>query len=127
MKTDLNLQDLRVDYGRDPLREDAINPNPLEQFRQWFQEASEAGIAEPNAMSLATSDSFGRIACRTVLLKGFDDRGFVFLQTTGVAKPLTLPRIPVPHSFFLGSPSSAKSRSPDLSKKSPKKNRSPIS
>lgn len=127
MKTDLNLQDLRVDYGRDPLREEAINPNPLDQFRLWFQDASDAGIAEPNAMSLATSDSSGHIACRTVLLKGFDERGFVFLQTTGVAKPLTLPRIPVPHSFFRGSPSSAKSRSPGRSKKSPKKNHLPIS
>ena len=78
MKTDLNLQDLRVDYGRDPLREESINPNPLKQFHQWFQEASDAGIAEPNAMSLATSDSSGHIACRTVLLKGFDEHGFVF-------------------------------------------------
>ena len=94
MKTDLNLQDLRVDYGRDPRREEAINPNPLKQFHQWFQEASDAGIAEPNAMSLATSDSSGHIACRTVLLKGFDDRGFVFFTNYGSRKAAHLAQNP---------------------------------
>ncbi len=86
MSRDLNLQDLRVDYGRDPLSETTMNADPLEQFRIWFQEASAAGIAEPNAMTLATANSKGHISCRTVLLKGFDERGFVFFTNYGSRK-----------------------------------------
>ena len=78
MNSDLNLQDLRVDYGREPLHEDNLNANPFEQFRLWFQEVAAANIAEPNAMTLGTSDPSGRVSCRTVLLKEFDERGFVF-------------------------------------------------
>jgi pyridoxamine 5'-phosphate oxidase len=78
MKPNLNLQDLRVDYGREPLKESDLHSDPLEQFRVWFDEAAASGIPEPNAMSLATADADGRPACRTVLLKGFDERGFIF-------------------------------------------------
>jgi pyridoxamine 5'-phosphate oxidase len=47
-------------------------------FKKWFGAAAEAGIAEPNAMSLATATRSGKPSARVVLLKGFDDRGFVF-------------------------------------------------
>ena len=73
-----NLQDLRVDYGREPLIEANLLPDPIAQFQLWFDEASKSGIPEPNAMSLATVDADGQPACRTVLLKDLDDRGFVF-------------------------------------------------
>ncbi len=78
MTSDISLQDLRVDYGRDPLDESHLLPDPIAQFRLWFDEAAASGIPEPNAMSLATADSLGHPACRTVLLKDLDDRGFVF-------------------------------------------------
>jgi len=73
-----NLQDLRVDYGSEPLIESTLLPDPIAQFQLWFDEASRSGIPEPNAMSLATVDAAGQPACRTVLLKDLDERGFVF-------------------------------------------------
>lgn len=69
---------LRREYTRDGLSEAAANPDPVEQFRLWFDEALEAGLHEPNAMTLATATPDGRPSARIVLLKGFDDRGFVF-------------------------------------------------
>ena len=51
---------------------------PLRTFARFLAEAAASGIAEPNAMVLATSDADGRVSARVVLLKGFDERGFVF-------------------------------------------------
>lgn len=78
MPHDAPVHSLRRDYDRDPLRQDELNSEPVAQFRVWFDEARDAGLLEPNAMSLATSDASGRVSCRTVLLKAFDERGFVF-------------------------------------------------
>ena len=55
-----------------------VNRDPLEQFRKWFGEAQNAGLREPNAMTLATSTPDGRPSARVVLLKSFDQRGFGF-------------------------------------------------
>lgn len=52
--------------------------DPIERFREIFERALATGIPEPTAMTLATADSTGRVAARMVLLKGFDERGFVF-------------------------------------------------
>jgi pyridoxamine 5'-phosphate oxidase len=60
------------------VRRDELNPDPMVQFGQWFEEAKRAGIEEPHAMTLATSDDAGRPSARVVLLKGFDEAGFVF-------------------------------------------------
>lgn len=57
-------------------REDLAG-DPFEQFRRWFREAADAGIAQPEAVVLATADGHGRPSARHVLLKGVDD-GFVF-------------------------------------------------
>ena len=73
-----NVADLRKDYLRDQLRREELAADPLEQFRQWFETARAAGVVEPTAMSLATAGSDGQPRVRTVLLKGFDARGFVF-------------------------------------------------
>ena len=54
------------------------DPNPIQQFRLWFDEAIEAGIPETDAMTLATATSGGNPSARIVLLKSFDERGFVF-------------------------------------------------
>ena len=53
-------------------------PDPIEQFRRWFRAIKRAGLPEPNAMTLATTASGGRLSARMVLLKGVDQRGFVF-------------------------------------------------
>lgn len=55
-----------------------VPPDPLEQFRRWFEEAQKAQVREPNAMTLATSTPDGRPSARVVLLKSMDQRGFGF-------------------------------------------------
>jgi pyridoxamine 5'-phosphate oxidase len=53
-------------------------PDPIEQFREWFDSAVAAGLKEPTAMTLATATSDGLPSARMVLLKGVDQRGFIF-------------------------------------------------
>jgi pyridoxamine 5'-phosphate oxidase len=60
------------------LLEQEVNPNPVLQFQAWLQDAAAAQILEPNAMTLATVTAEGKPSARIVLLKDFDDRGFVF-------------------------------------------------
>lgn len=69
---------LRDVLGRKPLDGTKMDPNPLVVFEEWFREAREAEVVEANAMSLATAGADGRVTCRTVLLKAWDDRGFIF-------------------------------------------------
>ncbi len=69
---------LRKEYTRAGLRESEIHRDPIEQFRRWFEEVQAANLHEPNAMIVATATAGGKPSARTVLLKGFDDRGFVF-------------------------------------------------
>src|SRR5678815_1563773 len=73
----MKLDDMRVHYDRDELRREDLRADPIEQFALWMKDACEAGLVEPNAMSLATADSDGP-TLRTVLLKSFDERGFGF-------------------------------------------------
>jgi pyridoxamine 5'-phosphate oxidase len=60
------------------LLESQAEPDPLEQFRRWYAEAEEAGVRAPHAMALATATPEGAPSLRMVLLKGVDERGFVF-------------------------------------------------
>jgi pyridoxamine 5'-phosphate oxidase len=69
---------LRREYARAGLNETDASPEPIAQFRRWFDEALAADLHEPNAMTLATATPDGRPSARVVLLKGFDERGFVF-------------------------------------------------
>jgi pyridoxamine 5'-phosphate oxidase len=69
---------LRKEYTRAGLRESDADPDPIEQFRRWFDETLAADLHEPNAMTLAAAAPDGRPSARIVLLKGFDERGFVF-------------------------------------------------
>ena len=69
---------MRVHYDRDELRREGLCADPFEQFARWINEACESSLVEPNAMSLATVGADGRPTQRTVLLKSFDERGFVF-------------------------------------------------
>jgi pyridoxamine 5'-phosphate oxidase len=69
---------MRRVYGLGELLESQVDQDPIVQFGTWLQQATEAGLPEPNAMVLATADSDGRPSARTVLLKGLDARGFVF-------------------------------------------------
>lgn len=69
---------MRLEYAEQPLRETDLTPDWTAQFARWFAESVEAGVPEPNAMILATAAADGRPSARTVLLKGYDERGFVF-------------------------------------------------
>lgn len=76
-----SLADLRMDYRRHSLRRDQVAADPFAQFRAWFAEAQQAGIVEPNAMTLSTvAPATGQPSSRIVLLKGLDDRGFTFFS-----------------------------------------------
>ena len=72
------MKDLRNEYALAALDESQIDRDPLKQFEAWMQEAIRAQVPEPTAMTLSTVDVRGRPAGRIVLLKGLDERGFVF-------------------------------------------------
>lgn len=74
----IDIAALRQSYVSQPLTEDQVSRDPVEQFRQWFAQALEVGITEPNAMTLATVTAGGTPAARIVLLKGVEAGGFVF-------------------------------------------------
>ncbi len=73
-----SVADLRREYTRAGLHESDAHPDPIGLFRRWFGDALSANLHEPNAMILATATRAGRPSARVVLLKGFDERGFVF-------------------------------------------------
>ena len=75
---DRNVADLRQNYTYGGLLEEDIKADPIHQFSIWFQDATEADLLEPNAMTLATADADGKPSARIVLLKDYSDRGFVF-------------------------------------------------
>jgi pyridoxamine 5'-phosphate oxidase len=77
---------MRRDYARAGLAEADLDVNPIHQFGRWFAEAQEAQVPEANAMTLATASADGTPAARVVLLKGFDERGFVFYSNYDSAK-----------------------------------------
>ena len=72
------IQNLRVEYSGKKIHLDTIKNNPLEEFKKWFDNAQENNILEPNAMTLSTISKHGDINSRTVLLKGINEKGFVF-------------------------------------------------
>jgi pyridoxamine 5'-phosphate oxidase len=74
----VDVSALRKQYTRAGLREADMDPDPIAQFHNWFENAIDADLHEPNAMILATATPEGRPSARTVLLKGYDERGFVF-------------------------------------------------
>jgi pyridoxamine 5'-phosphate oxidase len=74
----MSIADLRKDYTLAGLRRIDLDADPVQQFQKWFQQALDAQLLEPTAVTLATADSTGRPSARIVLLKGLDARGFVF-------------------------------------------------
>jgi pyridoxamine 5'-phosphate oxidase len=69
---------LRKDYGQASLSEEDVAEDPIAQFGKWFEEALKAEVNEPNAMTVATVGADGRPSSRIVLVKHFDERGFVW-------------------------------------------------
>ncbi|MFF0586141.1 pyridoxamine 5'-phosphate oxidase [Streptomyces sp. NPDC003781] len=74
-----DLASMRKQYRAEGLSETGLAATPVEQFARWFkQAATDGGLFEPNAMVVSTADAGGRPSSRTVLLKHFDEQGFVF-------------------------------------------------
>ena len=73
-----SVADMRITYDRGDLLEGACPADPLALFAEWLQAAVESGVVEANAMTVASVSPDGRPSSRVVLLKGFDQRGFVF-------------------------------------------------
>ena len=74
----MSIADIRREYAHARLDESNVNADPVAEFDLWFSQALEAKVLEPNAMALATSTPEGSPSVRIVLLKGYDQRGFVF-------------------------------------------------
>lgn len=74
----MEIDQWRREYLQGGLQRSELADNPMSQFRGWLDEAVKADITDPSAMSLSTVDACGQPSQRIVLLKGFDERGFVF-------------------------------------------------
>lgn len=74
----MNIQDIRTDYKLASLEIENVQPNPIEQFKIWFEEAIKAQVLEPNAMVLSTVDAHHKPHARVVLVKDISDAGFTF-------------------------------------------------
>ena len=79
----MDIKGLRKEYANPVLTREMLDPDPYGQFERWFQETCNAGLSEPNAMTLATVGADGQPTLRTVLLKLFDRDGFVFYTNYG--------------------------------------------
>lgn len=77
----MHLASVRKEYTQQGLREADLDPDPVRQFAVWYDQASQAGLYEPNAMTLATCTPEGFPSARIVLLKIFDARGFTFFTS----------------------------------------------
>lgn len=82
----MDLADFRKEYSDRGLKREEMHADPVAQFAAWFAQATELGLHEPNAMTLATVDATGMPYQRTVLLKYYDPQGFVFFSNYGSRK-----------------------------------------
>jgi pyridoxamine 5'-phosphate oxidase len=89
-----SIADLRKEYSSQNLLETDIDANPISQFEKWWIQAVNSQIVEPNAMTLATASSDGMPAARIMLLKGFDQKGFVFFTNYKSYKAMHLEENP---------------------------------
>jgi pyridoxamine 5'-phosphate oxidase len=86
----MDLSFYREEYSRKKLDIENVTHSPIDQFREWFLEAEKAQISEPNTMVLSTADASGIPSARILLLKAFDDRGFVFFTNYDSRKGIEL-------------------------------------
>ena len=87
----MNLAEFRKEYSSRGLRREELAPDPVTQFSEWFNQATELEVHEPNALTLATVDEEGMPHQRTVLLKYYDPQGFVFFTNYSSKKAKTGP------------------------------------
>ncbi|MBT4832093.1 MAG: pyridoxamine 5'-phosphate oxidase [Porticoccaceae bacterium] len=82
----MSLEDNRREYNYGRLSRESLRDDPFDQFTLWMNQAIEAGVQDPTAMSVATVSAEGKPWQRMVLLKGFDAQGFVFYTNLGSRK-----------------------------------------
>ena len=90
----MSIDEIRERFSRTGLSKAALNPDPILQFEQWFQDATDAGVFEPGAACLATASRAADPSARMVLLKGVDERGFIFFTNYGSPKARDLTENP---------------------------------
>ena len=90
----LNIADIRQDYKRSVLDDDAVGHDPISFFQKWFGEAELSQVTEINAMTLATADGNGVPHARIVLLKGLDKGDFIFFTNYDSAKGVQISQKP---------------------------------
>ena len=90
-----DLSNLRKEYLKSGIDKDELDIDPIKQFSIWFDQAMQAGLIEPSAMSLATADN--EIGIRTVLLKFFDEKGFVFFTNYDSKKSQQIEKLSLIH------------------------------
>ncbi|MER7733444.1 pyridoxamine 5'-phosphate oxidase [Streptomyces erythrochromogenes] len=91
---DIDPAMMRKQYRSEIVHEESLAEDPMEQFARWFQQAADSHLFEPNAMVVSTATPDGRPSSRTVLLKQFDSRGFVFFTNYGSRKGRELAQNP---------------------------------
>ncbi len=96
----MNIAELRREYQRASLAESDVDPDPLRQFQSWLNEAVQAELPEPTAMTLATVAPDGAPAARIVLLKGVDRGGFTFFTNYESRKGVELAARPAAALLF---------------------------
>lgn len=89
-----DLSALRREYMHGGLQREDLNDDPMQQFASWFSEAQGAGIGDPSGMACATAGDDGSVSARTVLLKLFDEEGFVFYTNYNSHKGLQIAENP---------------------------------
>lgn len=97
-----NIADIRKDYRKKSLLETDVNANPFIQFSEWWKEAENSELDEVNAMTLATAAADGMPSARIVLLKGFNEDGFVFFTNYNSSKGAELAANPRASLVFSG-------------------------
>jgi pyridoxamine 5'-phosphate oxidase len=96
----MNIRDKRIQYETAGLDRDDLSDDPFEQFALWYQQADEAGIAEPHAMVVSTVDPEGMPDSRAVLARSMDSTGFTFFTNYESAKSAHLHSHPVAAALF---------------------------
>ncbi len=99
-----SIAHIRTDYKKGILDEKEVDKNPFVQFEKWFKQAVSSEIPEINAMTIATANKQGRPSARMVLLKQFDEKGFVFFTNYGSKKAKDLSENPQAALLFFWEP-----------------------
>ena len=94
-------KELQKSYSFEPLTEESVSKDPFTQFIKWYDEALNCGLPDVNAMTLATASKTGLPSARTVLLKGYDEKGFVFYTNYESSKSKDLNENPNASLLFL--------------------------